>query len=140
MAKYLTLLGFDYGWKSIGVAVGRTFTRQAQALDAVSARSGEPDWQTLDKMMVEWKPDELVVGLPLNMDGTRQRTTKQAEKFGKQLQGRYNLPLHFVDERLTSRAARNELEQNTTRRSKLKQATDMLSAQIILQNYLNQSD
>ncbi len=140
MAHYLTLLGFDYGWKSIGVAVGRTFTRQAQALDAIHARNGEPDWSKLDKLVAEWQPDELVLGLPLNMDGSEQRTTKQARAFGKQLQDRYNLPLHFVDERLTSREARNGLEQNATRRSRLKQATDMLSAQIILQNYLNQSD
>lgn len=135
--KYLTLLGFDYGWKSIGVAVGRTFSREAQGLEAVAARNGQPDWQKLDKLVAEWAPDELIVGLPLNMDGTEQRTTKQSRAFGKQLQARYNLPLHFVDERLTSRAARDGLEQAATRRSKLKQATDMLSAQLILQTWLN---
>ncbi|MCF6259303.1 MAG: Holliday junction resolvase RuvX, partial [Gammaproteobacteria bacterium] len=101
-AKVRTLLGFDYGLKRIGVAVGQELTGTASALLTVRANDGKPDWNAISKLIEQWQPDEVVVGLPLNMDGSFHELSYRAQRFGNQLHGRYNLPAHFMDERLSS--------------------------------------
>ena len=104
-----TLLAFDYGEKHIGIAVGQTLTRSANPLTTVGVDGTTPDWEAITRIVETWQPDALVVGLPLNMDGTEQSITLGARRFGNQLEGRYRLPVHLVDERLTTREARARL-------------------------------
>ena len=81
------ILAFDYGEKRIGVAVGQIITASANPIQALAAKSGEPDWQLVQKLIDEWQPTLVVVGSPLNMDGTEQRLTKRAHKFANRLHG-----------------------------------------------------
>lgn len=143
-----TLLGFDYGIKSIGVAVGHVTTRLAQPLTAIHVFNNEPDWPQLNRLINEWQPTALVVGLPLNMDDSVNAMTDAAKRFGDRLAGRYNLPVHMVDERLTSVAAKNALlEAGVALRPRVwskkskrnsKSRVDQLAAQTILQAYLDE--
>ena len=105
-----TVLAFDFGTQRIGVAAGQGITGTAHGLTILPARDGKPDWQALARLLAEWRPEALVVGLPLNMDGTEQELTRLARRFGRQLAGRYNLPVYEMDERLTSVEARQELD------------------------------
>lgn len=139
------ILGFDFGTKYIGVAVGHPETGLAQPLDCVRARDGRPDWAHIERLIKEWRPDHLVVGLPHNMDGSDTHVTVAARRFGERLRGRYNLPLDMVDERLTTRAARSALESSVNRAgtrisrdpSRNPGALNQLAAQVILQAYLD---
>ena len=129
-----TVFGFDYGTKRIGVAVGQTLTKTANALTQIS-HSDQPDWQKIDALMTEWAPTMLVVGLPLNMDDSLSNTAKAAKQFAQQLQQRYQLPTELIDERLSSREARERLQQQG-KRNPDKQTINSMAAQIILENWL----
>lgn len=129
-------LGFDYGLKHIGVAVGQTLTRTAQALTSVRAHDGVADWNEIEKLIATWKPHALIVGNPLNMDGTPQWLTHKAQMFAKQLQQRYHLPVHLVDERLSTVEARAALFAAGGYKALQKKAIDSLSAKLILENWL----
>ncbi len=128
-----TLLGFDYGRKRIGVAVGQTLTASATALTTVQARDGRPDWPAISHLITEWDPGALVVGIPYHMDGTEQDMTANAQRFCRQLEGRYGLPVHRAEERLTSYIVESSMAQKANR-----QDTNPLSAQVILQDWLQQ--
>jgi putative Holliday junction resolvase len=137
------ILGFDFGTKYIGIAVGHTETRLAQPLACVRARDGQPDWAAIDKLVAEWKPALLVAGMPSNMDGTEMPVSAAARRFGDKLRARYNLPLEMVDERLTTRAARSALELTGTRFSRGSPQPDyntlnQVAAQLILQAWLDE--
>lgn len=129
-----TLLGFDYGLKRIGVAVGQELTGTATALTTVSANDGKPDWGAISKLFEQWQPDEVVIGLPLNMDGSESELSRRAKRFGNQLNGRYNLPAHFMDERLSSLQAEEELRGLSHK--KIKEDIDKVAAKIILESWL----
>lgn len=131
-------VGFDYGEKTIGIAVGNDSSRQAHPLSAIRVIRGQPEWDRIGKLIGEWRPVALIVGLPLNMDGTENPVTSQARKFGNRLNGRYNLPVHMVDERLTTRDARTELYNAGVTEKRHKPVLDKLAAQAILQTYLNE--
>jgi putative holliday junction resolvase len=135
--KTLTYLGFDYGEKYIGVAVGRFPARRAQALDTVAVHNRIPDWAHISRLIEEWKPDALILGLPLNMDDSENPMTLAAKKFGNRLSGRYNLPVHMVDERLTTIAAKNILLEAGVPVKRHKSRLDKLAAQTILQAFLD---
>lgn len=132
------LLGFDYGEKTIGVAVGNTQTRQAHPLTTLRVVRGQPDWGAVAALVEEWRPVALVVGLPLNMDGSDNPVTPAARKFGNRLRGRYNLPVHMVDERLTTRNARTDLVDAGVSVKRHVSLLDKLAAQTILQSFLNE--
>ncbi len=132
MVAARTFLCFDYGLKRIGVAVGQELTGTASALTTVSARDGKPDWDAISRLFEEWRPDAVVVGLPLNMDGSEHELSRRARRFGNQLHGRYNLPAHFIDERLSSLEAEALLKG----RSHHKQDIDKLAARVILETWL----
>jgi len=129
-----TLLAFDYGEKNIGVAVGQTLTGTANPLETIRVAGSSPDWDAISRMVKTWKPDALVVGLPLNMDGTEQKVTRRARRFSDQLSGRYRLPVHLVDERLTTREARDRLAAEGRAGSD----DHPVAAQIILESWLNE--
>jgi putative Holliday junction resolvase len=136
-----TLLAFDYGEKRIGVAVGNSLTRSARPLVVVQNRSREYRFEAVGKLIDEWKPDALVVGLPMHPDGTPHEMTELAKRFGNQLNGRFNLPVTWVDERYSSVEAEAGMKANAraTARAGSSRA-DMLDAEaasIILQQYLD---
>jgi putative Holliday junction resolvase len=105
IADLLTLLGFDFGLQRIGVAVGQELTGTATALATVRSRNGKPDWDMITELIRTWRPDALVVGLPLHADGSESGFTRSVKRFILQLEDRYKLPVHPMDERLSSHAA-----------------------------------
>ncbi len=130
----ITLLGFDYGTRYLGVAVGQTVTAAASPLTTVSVRGGAPDWRALDELVQTWQPDLLVVGLPLTMDGDEQVLTGYARGFAKALHKRYGLRVDCADERLSSREARSRLAERG-----LANAPDhAVAAQIILETWFDE--
>ncbi len=133
-----TLLGFDYGTKFIGVAVGSTLTHAARPLATLPvARSGQPDWAALTRLVEEWRPQALVVGLPRNMDESPGPRTAAAQTFGNRLKARYNLPVHMVDERLTTARARYLLHAAGVSGRHQKPKLDAHAASVILQSFLH---
>jgi putative Holliday junction resolvase len=136
----LTLFGIDYGTRKIGVAVGQTLTNTAMGIAVIPVRSGEPDWPQLDKLVQSWKPGAFVVGLPFNMDGTESEMSVRATRLAQTLTARYDRPCHFVDERLSTRAAREISRSNSEligRRHNDKAAVDALAAQLLLESWFS---
>ena len=131
-AAAATLLAFDFGTRNIGVAVGQTVTGTASPVGSVAVRRGAPDWEAIDALMERWRPDALIVGLPLNMDGTEQPVTALSRRFARRLQDRFALPVHLADERLSTREARERLD--TAGRREVED--DPIAAQIILEGWL----
>ena len=125
-------MAFDFGMKKIGIAVGQSITRSANPLTIIPAKDGIPDWQHLAKIIEEWQPGHLVIGLPLNMDGTESKMSLLAQKFGRKLSGRYDIPHSNVDERLSSFEAR-QISEST-------EPVDAIAAKLILETYFNESD
>ncbi len=138
MMKYRTFLGFDFGMKNIGVAVGQELTNTATPLTVIKAREGIPDWDQISSLLAEWQPQLLVVGLPLNMDGTEQDMTAAAKRFGHRLNGRFHIPVDWQDERLTTFEALDQLGIRSKMQSNKREDVDRISAQLILQSWLNQ--
>ena len=99
------VLGFDFGLKHIGVAVGQAVTGTASPLPPLTAKGGQPRWSEVRELLDAWRPTQLVVGLPLNMDDTDNPITVAARKFAQALESRYPVPVAMVDERLTTREA-----------------------------------
>lgn len=132
-----TLLGFDFGTKHIGVAVGQTVTGTATPLTSLKAHDGIPQWAMVDALIKEWAPKALLVGIPLNMDGTLQLLTKQANKFANRLADRYKLPVHRVDERLTTVEAKQQLFEQGGHRALTKSQIDSYSAKLIIESWFN---
>jgi putative Holliday junction resolvase len=132
------ILAFDFGLRRIGVAVGQATTRTASALETV-ANGREPDWPAIDRLVKEWRPQLLLVGLPLGTEGEETDMSRNARKFGAALNARCEIDVDFADERLTSRAAEArfaELRAAGGARKKHADQLDAISAQIILENWL----
>jgi putative holliday junction resolvase len=127
-----TVLAFDFGERRIGVAVGQTVTSTASPLGSVPVRHGRPDWEAIAALLEAWAPDMVVVGLPLNLDGTEQPLTRRARRFGNQLAGRWGLPVELEDERLSTREARSRLLAEGRPRAD----DDPVAAQVILEAWL----
>ncbi len=133
---HTVLLGFDFGLKRIGVAVGQTITQTARPLTTLSAIQGEPQWTQLDNLVKTWQPDGLVVGIPLNMDGTEQPLSHAARCFGQQLHERFQLPIYEMDERLSTKDARERVFAQGGYKALQQKQIDSVAAQLILQNWL----
>jgi len=133
------LIGFDFGMKRIGVAIGQTITKTARPLDTIAAKEGMPNWDVVNKLIKKWMPDALVVGIPLNMDGTDQRITDHARQFANLLRERYQLLVHEADERLTTKDARERLFNAGGYKALQDGQVDQVAAQLILQNWLDQN-
>ena len=131
-----TILGFDFGTKRIGIAIGQEITGTVNPLTTVTAIKHKPDWNSISKIIAEWQPDLLVVGLPLHMDGTEQEMTQAARRFANQLNGRYQIPIALMDERLSSNEAESILNEQSGFHDKAQ--IDMISAQLILQSWMSQ--
>lgn len=131
-----TLLGFDYGTKSIGVAIGQEITASARPLLALKANDGIPNWEQIGALIQEWQPALLIIGLPLNMDGTEQDISRRARKFANRLHGRFGVPVELQDERLTTTDARARLFEAGGYKALGKDAVDAVSAQLILESWM----
>ena len=137
-----TLLGFDYGRKRIGVAVGQEFTGTARPLTTVNVHNQLIDWPHIERLIKEWQPHLIIVGLPLNVDGTEHEVSHLARRFSNQLHGRFNRPVELVDERLTSSEAEEIIvdarRQGQMKRQKSKTSIDQIAAELILKSWLGQ--
>ena len=131
-----TLIGFDFGERRIGVAVGETITGIAMPMGAIEESANEARFREIGKLVDEWHPAAFVVGRPRHADDSEHAIAKLAEKFARRLAARYSLPVAFVDETLTSATAEAELRGMRTRAAR-KSDVDALAAAIILQSYLD---
>jgi len=128
-----TLLAFDYGLRKIGVAVGQTVTNTATPLETLRAVENRPDWGGIARLIQAWQPEALVVGLPFDLDDREAEVAPQARRFARQLQGRFGLPVHLADEKLTSREAR-QLGRGRIRNI---EQLDAIAAKLILETWLH---
>ena len=131
-----TVLAFDFGTKSIGVAVGQEVTGTASHLAALKARDGIPDWQQIAALYEEWQPHLVVVGLPLNMDGSEQEMTQRAKKFANRLHGRFKVAVETCDERLTTTDAKSMLFELGGYKKLTKDKIDSVSACVIFTSWI----
>ncbi|MBL7005237.1 MAG: Holliday junction resolvase RuvX [Gammaproteobacteria bacterium] len=132
----LTLIGFDFGTRWIGTAVGQTITKTANPAKTFESKNNKPDWLGIEKLVKEYQPNILVIGLPLNAKGEEQVISKKARKFARQLEGRFHIKTEMVDERLTTR----EVYIDTSDNHKSKQQIDALSAMLITQSWIDNND
>ena len=131
----ISALGFDWGTKTIGVAVGQSVTNSASILPAIPAKDGIPQWPMIEALLKAHKPDIVVVGLPLNMDGSESDISARAKKFAQRIHGRFNATVELQDERLSTFEAKGEiLRRKKTDRFK-DNAVDSISAQLILESW-----
>ncbi|MGB3725373.1 MAG: Holliday junction resolvase RuvX [Glaciecola sp.] len=129
-------MAFDFGMKSIGVALGQDITGTASPLPALKARDGIPNWDTLATLIQQWQPSILLVGLPLNMDGTEQAITANVKRFAGRLQHKYNLPVYQYDERLSTVDAKQKLFELGGYKKLTKDKVDSVSACLIYETWL----
>jgi len=127
-------MAFDFGTKNIGIAIGQEITKTASTFYSIHANDGIPDWAELDMLVKEWNPNLFVVGDPLNMDGTRSKIQDSSDKFSTALNKRYDIGLERTDERLSSREAKERLE-NIQMGIKDSRNKHCISAQIILEDW-----
>jgi putative Holliday junction resolvase len=130
-------LGFDFGYKRIGVSVGQSLTKTASPLPTLSANQGVPNWSLIKKMIDQWRPQGLIVGIPRCIDGGALYTTKAAQRFADQLLQRFKLPVHPVDERLSTKEARRQLFEEGGYRQLNKSEIDSIAACVILEQWLH---
>ena len=133
-----TVLGFDFGTKRIGVAVGSLETRLAHPLVTLGQTDNSSRFAAIERLLSEWRPAALVVGVPSHADGARHPVAQLARRFGHRLEGRFGIPVRFVDEQLTTHAARAALRAAGTRRDRTRAVLDAVAAQRILQDWLDQ--
>lgn len=131
-----TLLAFDYGTKNIGVATGQTLTGSANALTQLKAKDGIPDWTQIQQLLKDWQPDLVLVGLPLNMDGSESELSTRARKFANRLHGRFGVQVELVDERLSSYEAKGEVMARGGSRHYQSNPVDAIAARLIVESWL----
>jgi putative Holliday junction resolvase len=136
MPNIHTVLGFDFGLRRIGIAAGQFITKTATPLAAISAKQGIPNWQEVAKLIKEWQPQALLVGIPLLMDDNEQPITENARQFAMSLK-QFNLPVHEVDERLSTREARSRLSEINEFKNMNHRKVDSMAACIIVETFLN---
>lgn len=132
--KSATYLGFDAGERRLGVAVGETVTGCGRALTVLRCQRGQPDWPALERLIDEWQPTALIVGIPRHDDGRASDSTRLAERFAGELARRTGRSVHRIDERLSSHAAAEALEARGERTDVL----DAEAARIILETWMSE--
>ena len=127
MPKPVTVMAFDYGTRRVGVAVGNSVSRAGQALKTITAANADALFKEIERLLAEWQPNQLVVGLPTHPDGAEHEMTAKSRRFGNQLHGRFNLPVDWVDERYSSAVLENDADMHDN--------LDAHSAALILEQY-----
>lgn len=138
MTHYTRLLGFDFGKKKIGVAFGQTITNTAKALCNLPAVNGVPRWEDIKKLIDTWRPEALIVGLPLNMDGTEQPISQAATQFKETLKAKFSLPIFMQDERLTTVEARALVFEQGGYKALQEENIDAVAAVLILESWMHE--
>jgi putative Holliday junction resolvase len=137
-----TLLGFDFGTRKIGVAVGESLTGSARPLKTLRSHGERPDWSGIEALIREWQPSAAVLGLPLGMDDTEAPWCERIHRFARQLEGRFGLPVHLIDERLTSVEARRLIAERRPTRPGARpydhRFEDAVAAALILETWLSE--
>ena len=137
-SSWRVALGFDYGRLRIGVAVGEALTGSARPLRVLPTRNQRPDWDAIGRLIEEWRPDVLVIGVPRHADDAASATTAAALRFGRQLHGRFRLPVATIDERLSSwEAKQRRFETAPAGRRRHDAAVDAQAAALILESWFN---
>ena len=132
------VIGFDFGMRHIGVAIGQTISMSAEPQHSLSARQGVPCWEKIEALSKTWQPDALIVGIPVHLDGTEHQITRAARHFLNSLTTRFLMPVYGAEERLTSVEARARLFEQGGYRSLSKQAIDGLAARLIVEGWLHE--
>ncbi|HSH42164.1 MAG TPA: Holliday junction resolvase RuvX [Arenicellales bacterium] len=130
-----TYLAFDFGTQSIGIAAGSAGQGLATPLAAVRVFRSGPDWSAIDKLVREWQPAGFIIGMAWNTEGQDTAMSRKARKFGNRLRERYNLPIHLVDETLSTEAARQALRDSRPERRRRKEEIDSTAAALILESF-----
>lgn len=129
-------MGFDFGMRHIGIAIGQEVTASASPLTSIKAKDGIPNWEDIDILIEQWQPDVLVVGLPLNMDGSPQQMTFNARKFSNRLKERTKIATETFDERLSTADAKERLFAQGGYKNLKKNKIDSGSAALILESWM----
>ncbi len=132
------IIGFDYGTRRIGIAIGQTLTATARPLTIVSVKKRQINWADITTLIQEWQPDALVVGLPKHADGSDNTITAAVRRFSRQLHKRYQLPVHTIDETLSSVAAAEKMLSSPFSKKKNRKNLDAFAAQIILETWFTE--
>jgi putative Holliday junction resolvase len=135
-----TVLAFDFGTRRIGVAVGNTLTRRAHPLTTIQGERNDERFAAIAALVAEWQPGMLVVGLPTHADGSAHDMTLRAQRFARQLDGRFGLPVAMVDERWTTEAAQSAQDAAGAAGRKGRAVRDQVAAQLILQSWFDEPD
>lgn len=139
MPRPQRIVAFDYGLRQIGVAVGNALLGTTQTLPILRAKDGKPDWEEVASLFREWQPDLLLVGDPLNMDGSVSDFALRARRFGRRLEGRLGVSVAMVDERLSSFEVKAQQRELGHRGDYRREPVDSLAAELILQDWLRES-
>lgn len=134
------VMAFDFGTRRIGVASGQEMLGTGKPLAMLAARDGIPDWEQIGRLLEEWQPDRVLVGLPLNMDDTENDMCARARKFGKRLHGRFHVEVEMVDERLTSFEAKGDVMASGGSRDFGRDGVDDRAAVLILETWFHQQE
>ncbi|QCI19062.1 Holliday junction resolvase RuvX [Buchnera aphidicola] len=133
------IIAFDFGIKNIGVAIGEKILKKGKALNKITVNKGCPNWNDIKHLFKTWQPKHVVVGLPLNMNGTRQDMTKKAEKFANLLKHKFNISVELHDERLSTKEAKSLIFNQYGFKILQKSNIHSIAAVIILESWFNQS-
>ena len=132
------ILAFDFGLKYIGLAIGQEITNTSHTFFSLKANSGLPNWDELDVIVKDWKPELFVVGNPLNMDGSNSKIKNKSDNFSKLINKRYNIPVELMDERLSTREATDRMRSDSIFLTASAADIDGLSAQVILESWFGE--
>ena len=135
----ITALAFDHGLQNIGVAYGQSLTGRGNELPPLAAKDGIPNWDAVEKLLKEWKPNIIIVGLPLNMDDTESELSQRTQKFARRVHGRFNLPVEMMDERLSTFDAKQEAKERGHKGNYRQNPIDSIAARLILESWFSQN-
>lgn len=135
----MIVIAFDFGIKKIGVAVGENITKRGKALNILTVKNGHPNWSIIKNLLKYWEPKLIIVGLPLNINGTKQEITKKSEKFADLLKYKFNILVEMHDERLTTVEARSIIFNKGGFKALQTEKIHSFAAVIILESWFNQS-
>ncbi len=132
------IIAFDFGTQKTGVAFGQSMTGTGTPLSLIPMKDGIPDWILLDKVLAEWQPDVCLVGLPLNMDDSESELCARARKFARRVKHRLNKPVWMVDERLTTREAREDVRRVSSQRKGKAPSADSMAAVLLIESWFRE--
>ncbi|WP_343188190.1 Holliday junction resolvase RuvX [Buchnera aphidicola (Ceratoglyphina bambusae)] len=135
----MNYISFDYGTKNIGLAIGQKITNTGNMLPSIKIKNGIINWKKIKKIIKYWNPKSIVIGLPLNMNGTEQNFTVKTKNFAINIKKKFNIPVYMHDERLTTVEAKNILFRKKGKKNLTKDKINSMSALIILESWMSKN-